>query len=161
MSDASASDEERIRSASSLSLVIAVSIDIQSRSSHRSRDAKAFAASAPSLPPNDAAAQWISLLNRFFDLQPRQDKLPYPSGEIITDVKEANVAPVAFQDVIAALPPPEAWAEIRTRILQRPFPPVPPGFDARAQKEWRKHLRERTLRLFGLPINQRRRRAVQ
>jgi len=73
------------------------------------RDLAAFRDRAPALPPRDAARSWLALMQRY-----------------ATHVKAASAAnrseesePLAFQQVLEALPPPSAWNALTAEILAR------------------------------------------
>jgi hypothetical protein len=72
-------------------------------------DLKSFAASITNLPPDDAAKQWLALVDRAAKVR-QQNRMNYTPDEQPIDAKE----------LLAVLPPPSDWSALSNAIAARP-----------------------------------------
>lgn len=71
-------------------------------------DLRPFRERVATLPPKEAAAGWLALVERYLQLQPNPEALA-----------DAASQPLQFQEVLAALPPPAAWSDLAAAIAAR------------------------------------------
>ena len=81
-----------------------------------SGDLRKFRSDAAALAPEEAAARWLALVDRFAALDGR-DINAVSSAEYASDGKQFN-----FKALLAALPPPGAWDALAKAIEARPKP---------------------------------------
>jgi len=94
-------------------------------------DIARFKETCAALPPNQAAAEWLALYDRYWLL---------PSGGISDRYSSGRYGAsgvLSLQSVIAALPPPSAWDALATRI------------ESRTATNKNEQMRECALHLFG------------
>src|SRR5688572_33208592 len=73
------------------------------------KDLDEFRKKVGSLPPPDAAKGWLDLVDRRAKLSPESFRSD-----------EGSSMPVQPQELIAAMPPPAAWSELRKAVEARP-----------------------------------------
>lgn len=83
-----------------------------SKAGELKRDIESFKNQSPSLPPEQAAQQWLKLLNRQLDLSPGDLQGGFESA--------ATESGFNLGDIWNALPPPPAWDALRKAIEARP-----------------------------------------
>ena len=77
-------------------------------------DVRAFQIAQTNLPPQTAATNWLALYDRFNALPPLNPQQPQNM--------ENGEKPFSLETVIAALPPPAAWASLAEQVDRRPKP---------------------------------------